>query len=234
MATKPTVGLDSGYVQWEPAIPADSVEPTVADKTLGYQPMQYPPSQWFNWVWRQLSRWINYFAGTTEDAFIVSDNAYEQDYATANLVAAIAAVPAGSTLFIKEDCILAPGFPTLTIANKLKLKIAAGVVISTTNNGDMLQFTTDEIEIEGTLILQVDTAGVMSKCVAFNGDNTHCENIIINNISTGTITNAFYVEAAVNATLCEGAVSNTGGGVITNYVTDNSGLLNNLVQVREI
>jgi len=31
-----------------------------------------------------------------------------------------------------------------------------------------------------------------------------------------------------------GLTIGSGGGVITNYVTDNSGLLNNLVQVREI
>ena len=234
MATKPVTGLNDGYLQWEPAVPAVSSEPSVADKTLGYQPMQYPPSQWFNWVWRQISRWINYFAGTTEDAYIVGGDAYERDYIANDLQAAIAAVAAGSTIFVKEDVVLDPGTPTILINKQLKIKFANGVKITTTNNGDMLQFTADGILIEGDLILEVDTAGVMSKCVAFDATNIHCDNIIINNISTGTITNAFYVEAAVNATLCEGAVSNTGGGVITNYVTDNSGLLSNLVQVRQI
>lgn len=52
--TKPTVP------GWHPSLPADIVEPLTAVKTTGHQEKQYPPYEWTNWFWDNLSDWMDY------------------------------------------------------------------------------------------------------------------------------------------------------------------------------
>jgi len=232
MATKPNAGNNSGYIQWSPADPAISIEPTVSKKALGFQAEEYPPSQWWNWFWRQITRWINYLSSNTEECIVVSSNSYERDYNTTSFASAIAAAVDGDVVYVRNDVILPAAL--ISIDTTIKLKIDKGVVFRTVNANDTILFNADGIKVEGDLIIEFAGGGTIDKCVAFNAQGCVCENIIVNNVDAGVITNVFYIEAGAAGNYAEGMTTNTGGGTLTNILVDNSGLTNNLLQIREI
>lgn len=45
---------------WEPS-DGDALEPSSGLKAAGWQPLDEPPAQHFNWFWRTVSRWLAYF-----------------------------------------------------------------------------------------------------------------------------------------------------------------------------
>jgi len=45
---------------WHPSLPADIFEPLPAVKTTGHQESEYPPYEWVNWFWDNLSDWMDY------------------------------------------------------------------------------------------------------------------------------------------------------------------------------
>lgn len=232
MATKPNTGNNSGYIQWSPADPAISIEPTVSKKALGFQAEEYPPSQWWNWFWRQITRWINYLSSNTEECIVVSSNAYERDRDTTDFAGAIAAAVDGDTIYVKDSVDLPAGL--ISINTSIKLKIAKGVVFTTSTSNDTFLFNAPNIKVEGDLVINFDGGGTIDKCVAFNAEGCICENIIVNNVDDGVITNVFYIEAGAAGNYAEGMTTNTGDGSFTNILVDNSGLTNNLIQIREI
>lgn len=232
MAQKPNTGNNNGFIQWEPANPVISIEPTVSKKTQGFQAEEYPPSQWWNWFWRQISRWINYLSGNTEECIVVSSDGYERDYPTAGFASAIAAAVDGDVVYVKNDVILPAAL--ISIDTSIKLKIAKGVVFRTVNANDTFLFNAPNISVEGDLIIEFAGGGTIDKCIAFNSEGCVCENIIVNNVDVGIITNVFYIEAGAAGNYAEGMTTNTGGGTLTNILVDNSGLTNNLLQIREI
>ncbi len=235
VSKKPQIGISGGYIQWNPN-PVDIIEPTAPEKIAGWAPEQYPPSQYFNWFWNIVTKWTNFFAGTDEDAFVVSSSSVEGDYST--LQSAIAAgLTDGDTIFVKTDQTLPVAGGTVTLDKNVKIKIKKGVIFNVTGAwapGSVVLEFAGEVTIEGDLILQSSATGTIDKMVKVNNDSCTFENIVINNSGAATVVNGFYIEAGVNATLGEGSTTNTGGGSFTNVLTDASGFLNNLVRVREI
>lgn len=236
VSKKPTVtgGVSGGYPAWTPP-PLETVEPTAPEKTAGWAPLAYPPSEYFNWFWYLISKWTEWFAGQSEDMFVVSSNPREGDYSTIAL--ALAAAPAsGDTILIKSDQSINIAAGGIVIPAGIKLRIKKGVVFNVTGagaGGTIITFGAD-CTIEGDLVFNITATGAIAAGVSLNGNGTVFENIVLNNNSTAVITDGFIIQPAVAATYGEGETTNTGGGSFTNVLTDASGFLNNLVRVREI
>jgi len=233
---KPTVvgGVSGGYFAWNPP-PLETVEPTAPEKLAGWAPLAYPPSEYFNWYWHLVSLWTNWFAGQDEDAFVISSNTTEGDYTTIQLAIADG-LASGDTLFIKTDQALL-GDAGISIPAGIKIKVKKGVTFDVSGvwTGAVTPLTLGaDCTIEGDLVFQSIATGTITKFIDLNGNGTKFNNIVINNTAALTITNGFYVEAAIAATCGEGETTASGGGVFTNVLIDNSGLLNNLISVREV
>ena len=64
MATKPTVG----HVEWITDDDANKfLVPSESKKLQGWVKEEKPPFQYFNWFWRLVDRWIQYFEDQTDE-----------------------------------------------------------------------------------------------------------------------------------------------------------------------
>jgi hypothetical protein len=61
MATRPT-----DFIEWEPANPADILEPSAPEKAAGWQASDIPPYTYFNWFWNLVWLWLEYIDYTIE------------------------------------------------------------------------------------------------------------------------------------------------------------------------
>ena len=236
---KPITGNNSGHIAWNPSNALISIEPSAAQKQIGFEGEEYPPSQWWNWCWRQLSRWEYYLSGSTEEATVIGGDSSEWDFANtaAGFVSALTAATAGDKFLIKADIDLTSLAGVLIITKSIKICFEKGVKFTTSSSSDTIRFDVDNIVIEGDMIIDIESGGTIDKCVAFNSSGTRCGNIVINNTDIAVITNGFYIEAGMAGNIAEGMTTNTSGDPaagFTNVLVDNSGLLNNLIQIREI
>ena len=221
MATKP-----SSKPSW--ATTGDKVEPSGSKKATGWLKLEKPAYQFMNWLFNIISQFIDYLSGNAQYNIIVGGDSDERDYAT--MAAYIADSPAaGDRVLIKGDEVLTaalviPDDIEVTMLKSNKFTLA-------TNFSPIIQFG-NNVKIKGELRVENSDTGTIAKGFSFNGDSSHSDNLILENVSTGTITDAFYVEAGAEGNYSQCRAINSGGGAITNDITDNSGNDENHVTVK--
>ena len=205
--------------------------PSASKQAEGWLSGEKPPFQYFNWFWNAISKWIKWWDARTPEYNIAIDlEANEGDYET--LVAYLADSPAsGDRVRINIDQTLTV---KMTIPAGIKLMTQKGVKIACATNlaTALLEFG-DTCETQGEFIIELSQTGTIVEGVAFNGDDNYHENIVIKNTSTGTLTTAFIVKASKKCNNIKGEVINSGGGTITNVLTDSSTLLSNHIDIRD-
>jgi hypothetical protein len=72
------------------------------------------------------------------------------------------------------------------------------------------------------LKLFLSHTGTSTNAILFSGHNSFIDNCIIENSSTGIVTNAFNIASGNEGNMCDGVTLNSGAGSITNIIADNS------------
>ena len=210
--------------------------PTPAEQNAGWDGTftsgLKPPRQWFNWFQNRVVQWLNWFSGQAGEYIVIDSTAgreKERDYA--ELSQYIADSPsAGDKILIKSNQTLSA---QMVIPDDITLRILDGVTFNRAvfDAASVIKFGSN-IVIEGVLNLILSHAGTTAKAIEIDGDNNE-GSIIVENSSTGTITDAFALNAGVEGNLIHGLSLNTGAGAITNPLTDNSANNSNFVIVRD-
>ena len=221
MATKP-----SSKPFW--ATTGDKTEPSGSKKATGWLKLEKPAYQFFNWLFNTINEFIDYLSGNAQYNIIVGGDSDERDYAT--MAAYIADSPAaGDRILIKADEVLTA---TLIIPADIEVTQLKGNKFTLATNFSPIIQLGNNVKIKGELRIENSDTGTIAKGLSFNGDSSHCDNLIIENKSTGTITDAFYIEATKSRNQIQGESINSGAGAITNPFTDNSGVVTNNVAIR--
>jgi hypothetical protein len=203
---------------WIPDDTTNIVPPSAGRKLVGWLFNIKPPAEIFNWFWNLKSRFEDYFAAQVEDWIVIDSDADEGDYAT--LTAFLADAPvSGNTLLVKEDQTVTvqtiiPSGVNLKFINGARLLCATNIATS------VLRLDGDN-NIEGVLNIVLSHTGTIDKAVEFNGDNA-VGKINVENSSTGTLTTGYHINANKTGNQITGFIDNTGGGVLTNDIIDNS------------
>lgn len=224
MASKPTE--KPNWVSDDGA--AKIQEPTGSKKLTGFLKNERPPFNFLNWLFNILSHWRHYFAGNSQYNVIIDSDSDERDYAT--LAAYIADSPtAGDRVLVKIDEVLTV---TLSIPSDIEITQLKGKKFTVaTNFSPIIQFG-NNVKTKGDFRIENSDTGTIAKGFSINGDNNHHDNLIIENKSTGTITDGVYIEVGAEGNYAQSRSINSGGGAITNDLTDNSGNDENHVTVK--
>ncbi len=224
MALKPTEKLawvsDDGATKIQ--------EPTGSKKLTGFLKNEKPPFNFLNWLFNNINHFINWLAGNTQYNIIIDSDSDEQDYAS--LAAYIADSPvAGDRVLIKVDEVLSA---TLSIPAGIEITQLKGKKFTlVTNFSPIIQFG-NNVKTKGDFRVENSDTGTIAKGFSVNGDDNNHDNLVIENVSTGTITGGVYIEAGAEGNYSQARSINSGGGAITNDLTDNSGNDENYVIVR--
>ena len=205
----------------------DVIEPSDPKKALGWLKLEKPAYQFLNWIFRQVSLDQFYVFGQSQEYIVISSDSDEQDYAT--LAAYIADAPAaGDKVLVKETQVITA---QMIIPDSITLRILDGVNFtrSTLDAASVIKLGSNII-IEGVLNLILSQTGTTAKGIEINGDNIFGD-IIVENSSTGTLTDAFAINAAKGNNHIRGIAQNTGGGTLTNVLTDSSAEDSNNVMI---
>jgi hypothetical protein len=203
---------------WIPDDTTNIVPPSAGRKLVGWLFNIKPPAEIFNWFWNLKSRFEDYFAAQVEDWIVIDSDADEGDYAT--LAAYIADAPAaGNRILVKEDQTVAaqvvlPANVTLKFLDGSRLLCATNIATS------VLKLGSNPV-IEGVLNIVLSHTGTTGKAVEIDGDNATGK-INVENSSTGTLTTGYHINANKTGNQITGFIDNTGGGVLTNDIIDNS------------
>ena len=201
--------------------------PSGAKQAAGWL-IEKPARQFFNWLWNRCSRWFHYLSGQSQEFIIIdSTNANEKDYDT--LVAYLADSPsAGDKVLVKETQAVTA---QLAIPSDIEIRFLKGVKITTATNMTTLFRLADRILIKGSLVLELSHTGTITNVILFDGDDSYIQNAEVKNLSTGTISNAYKIQANKDANFCRGLVS--GSGTLTNALNDASTRLTNDFVIRD-
>lgn len=224
MASKP-----SSKPAWVPSDdPAKIIEPSVSKKNTGWAQEEKPPFQYFNWFWNNLSKWVNFFSGQQKYNIIIDSDTDEGDFTT--LASYLAGSPtSGDRVLLRVD-------ETITAT----LSIPAGVLVhqqkgksitTSTVFTPVLQLGNNSV-LEGDFKLNTSHTGTIADGVSFNGDGARVDNLIIENTTSGTVTDAVQIESGKKNNLAEIQINNTGAGSITNNLNNASGNVTNRVIIR--
>ena len=192
-----------------------------------------PPRQWFNWFQNRVVQWINRLAGQSGEYIVIDSTAgreKERDYET--LADYIADSPfADDKVLVKTNQVLTA---QMVIPDGITLKILDGVNFtrSTLDAVSVIEFGSNWI-IEGVLNIILSQTGTTAKAIEINGDNGF-GNIVVENSSTGTITDVFAINSGKEGNKINALVSNTGAGTFSNIILDNSGKASNDIMIRDI
>ena len=215
----------SGKINWQ-AI-GEIIVPSPARKLAGWLFNIKPPAQSFNWFWNLTGLQQFYSTAQVEDWIVIDSDADEGDYTT--LVAWEADAPAADDrLLIKEDQTITAQFVLLDNVT-LKFLDGARLLCATNIATSVLKLGSNPI-IEGVLNIVLSHTGTTAKAVEYDGDNA-VGKINIENASTGTLTTGHHINANKTGNRVEGFIDNTGGGVLTNVIIDNSTEDSNLLQI---
>jgi hypothetical protein len=176
------------------------------------------------------SRGARFFQQADEEFNVIIDTAANGgNYTT--LAAYLAASPAsGDRVLIKDNQTLTA---TAVIPERIELTIFKEKVFNVaTNFSPIIQFG-NHVKVNGLLKITNNDTGTIAKAFSFNGDESHYDNLTVENQSTGTITNAYYIEAGKKANYANGVSYNAGAGAITNVLVDASGVASNDITIRE-
>lgn len=224
MANKPT--SKPNWVSDDGA--AKIKEPTSSKKLTGWVKNERPPFNFWNWLLNIFSKWLHYFAGNAQYNIIIDSDTDEGDYTS--MAAYIADSPAaGDRVLVKVDEVLAA---TPIIPAGVEITQQKGKKFTLTANFSPIMQFGDNVKIKGDLRIENSNTGTIAKAFSINGDNNHHDNLIIENISTGTITDGVYIEAGKSGNYGQSRSINSGAGAITNDLTDNSGNDENYLIVR--
>ncbi len=224
MAEKPTDKLE--WVKNGEA--ARQQEPTGSKKLTGWLSGEKPPFNYLNWLHFIQNKWNYYFGGNAQYNVIIDSDTDEGNYTS--LAAYVADSPsAGDRVLTKVDEVLTA---TLVFPADIEITQQKGNKFTlATNFSPIIQFG-DNVKTKGDLRVENSDTGTIAKGFSLNGDNNHHDNLVIENISTGTITDGVYIEAAKAGNYGQARSINSGGGAITNDLTDNSGIDENKIEVR--
>ncbi len=210
------------------ATTGDKVEPSGSKKATGWLKLEKPPYQLMNWLFNRLGEFVDYLSGNAQYNIIVGGDSDEYDYAT--MTAYIADSPAaGDRVLIKEDEAL---IASLVIPDGIEVTILKGNKFTLATNFSPIIQLGDNVKIKGELRVENSDTGTIAKGFSINGDSSHSDNLILENKSTGTVTDAFYLETGAEGNYSQCRAINSGGGAITNDLTDNSGNDENHVTVK--
>lgn len=212
---------------WTDGAASKVSEPSESKKLQGWLKTEKPPFNFFNWLFYNISQWISFLGGQEQYNVIISSDTDEGDYTS--LAAYIADSPqAGDRVLIKEDETLTS---TLIIPTNIELTQLKG------KSFDVVTFFTPIIQIGSNVTIKgnfrAGNSGIftIAKGFSINGDNAHLANLIIENLSDGTITDGVYIESGAEGNYANVRSINSGGGSITNDLVDNSGNDQNQVTV---
>ncbi|MCK5610308.1 hypothetical protein KAR91_51020 [Candidatus Pacearchaeota archaeon] len=221
--SRPTLPEKIGWIA-----SAKIIDPGSSKKSSGWDPGERPPNQSFNWFWELLTRIWNFCFGTvTKYNVIIDSDSDRGNYAS--VASYIADSPAaGDRVLIKVDEVLAA---TLSIPAGVEISQEKGIKFTLTANfSPIIEFAANSksknIRVENS------NTGTIAKGVSINGDDTYHDNLVVENKSTGTITGSVYIEAGTEGNYAQCRSINSGGGTITNDLTDNSGNAENYVIVQ--
>ena len=208
--------------------------PTPAEQDAGWDSTftsgLKPPRQWFNWFQNRVVQWVNWFSGQSGEYIVIDSTAgreKERDYET--LADYIADSPSvGDKVLVKTNQVLTA---QMIIPDNITLKILDGVDFtrSTLDAASVIKFGNNWI-IEGILNLVLSQTGTTAKGIEIDGDSGFGD-IIVENSSTGTLTDVFAINAAKGSNYIRGIAKNTGGGVLTNVLADSSAENSNNVTI---
>jgi len=226
MAPKPTK-----KPSWVPSDnPLYIDEPSAGKKLLGWVAGEKPPFQWMNWLFNVINHWVDYFAGAVTYNIVIDTTTGEGDFST--LAAYLAGSPAaGDRVWLKVD-------ENITA----KMTIPAGILIrqlkgkkltTSTNLAEMLELGIGSV-LEGDFLIETSHTGIIGKAVILNGNGCRADNIIINNTSTGTITNGVYLAASKNGIKADFETIAGTGTITTPLNDDDNSETANLIQVRSL
>jgi hypothetical protein len=205
------------------------IDPGASKKSSGWDPGERPPNQTFNWFWELLTRiWNFLFGAGTQYNVIINSDSDRGDYAS--MASYLADSPAaGDRVLIQEDEVLSA---TLSIPAGVELTQQKGKKFTLTANfSPIIQFA-NNVKTKGGLRVENSNTGTIAKGFSVNGDDNHHDNLILENASTGTVTDAVYIEASKQGNYAQARAINSGGGAITYNLTDNSGNDENHVTVK--
>lgn len=162
-----------------------------------------------------------------DEWIVVSNDPDDQDYAT--LAAYIADSPsAGDRVIVKDSQTLSA---QMVIPDGITLRFYDGATINcATNIATSVVQTGSNTIIEGVLNIILSHTGTTVSAFEINGDNNF-GNVVVENSSTGQLTNAFIINASKGNNHINGIARNTGGGTLTNPLTDNSAENSNNVNI---
>lgn len=230
------MGRPSDKPDWINDGVTDIEVPTPAEQNAGWSSIfttgLKPPRQWFNWFQNRVVQWRRWLSGQAGEYIVIDStvaNADERDYDT--LADYIADSPsANDKVFVKTSQVLTA---QMVIPDGITLRILDGAIFtrSTLEAVSVIKLGTNFI-IDGILNLVLSHTGTTAKAIEIDGDNNH-GNIVVENSSTGILTDAFALNVAVEGNFIQGLSLNTGGGTITNPLTDNSSNNSNFVIIRD-
>lgn len=164
------------------------VEPTVGKKAAGWAPDERPPAEYINWLYQNISDWIDFIDS------ISSTSAIALEYAAivgpsapathASLAAALAdvAVPNGSRILVLTDQTLAS--PVTITKNNIEIYFASGksLIKGAGTQGLIIQGL--NCRIHGGRIVGYSTAGDKAIQVQAGAKNCMIRDIVFANCDT--------------------------------------------------
>ena len=220
----------SSKPSWVPSDDATKIiEPSTSKKNTGWLAEEKPPYQYFNWFWNVFSKWVDWFQGCNPYNIVVSSDSDEQDYASLEAYIAAGAT-AGDRVIIKNDQTITA---QITIPSDIEITMLKNVkCICASALASVIELSSN-IKIKGNFLIEMSHTGTAAAVITYNGDDCHCDNIIVKNLSTGTITDAFLLNLGVTGNFTTGMTENSGGGIITDVLDDNSAETSNDIVIRE-
>lgn len=201
-------------VEWIDDDTTNIVEPSGSRKASGWTAFLKPPAENFNWMWNLFSRVRDFVAGESQYNVIIDSDTDEGDYLT--LVAYLADAPAaGDRVLVKVDQAITA---KLTIPDDIEITFLKGVKITTATDMTTVFELSSRVTIKGSLTFELSHTGTITNAIRFNGDDSYVQNGEVKNLSTGTITSAYKIEASKDGNICRGLLS--GSGTITNVIND--------------
>lgn len=184
----------TSYPSWTTGNTGVQIEPTSPQKFSGAVPNMRLSSQWFNWLFGNVSDWINWLDQLTQVS--IGSTAYDaivgsgtQQYATINL--ALAAVSPGARILVTID--LALTATQQITKNNVLIEFKPGVTVSKSSASTGIQISATGVRLKGGRItgfsgggdkaILIDSGSDFSLIGEFRfaGNNSGANDIVDNN-----------------------------------------------------
>ncbi len=208
------------------------LDPGLPKQNTGWIKGERPPFQFINWILRTISDWLFFLSGTTRWKYVISTNTNEADFP--DIATYLGGSPAaGDKVLIKND---QTSSVNITFPAGIHFHIEKGIkfIFDTAIATSCLEIGSN-VTIEGELLIDITNAGgTQAKVIYFNGEDSKIGLCQIDKTQAGsTITDAVAIAASKNNNIGNFIVTKSGGGTITNYLTDSSTTKTNLISVSD-